>query len=43
VEIPRRVNLTLIHQPQLHLLNLYVEEQGELVDGRGVNAVMISG
>jgi hypothetical protein len=42
VDIPRRVDLTRIHQPQLHLLNLYVEEQGELVDGRGVNAVMIS-
>jgi hypothetical protein len=29
---PRRANLTLTRQPQFHLPNLYVEEQGEHVD-----------
>jgi hypothetical protein len=31
-ESSRRANLTLTRQPQFHLPNLYVEEQGELVD-----------
>jgi hypothetical protein len=32
VESPRQANLTLTRQPQFHLPNLYVEEQGEPVD-----------
>jgi hypothetical protein len=31
-ESPRWANLTLTRQPQFHLPNLYVEEQGEPVD-----------
>jgi hypothetical protein len=31
-ESPRWANLTLTRQPEFHLPNLYVEEQGELVD-----------
>ena len=31
---PRQANLTLTRQPQFHLPNLYVEEQGEHVDAK---------